>query len=262
MEVLIFLTLSGLYSRYGGKDKVKVLLLSSSGLPLLAFCVVVFLNFFAYKYHSLNYVPASTLVIHHDSQVVCIGIWVALILPLNLVGNVGGRRFAGKANNPCRINAMARVIPDKPWYLTPYVRLSLAGLLPFGGIFIELYFIFTSFWNYKYYYVYGFALMVLVILTVVTLCVAVVGTYMLLNAEDHLWQWNSIFSGLSTGLYIFLYAFYYFHYHTKMSGVMQTAYYFGYTFLLCVVAGLVCASLAFTGASFFIHKIYRNVKID
>lgn len=30
----------------------------------------------------------------------------------------------------------------------------LSGLLPFGSIFIEMYFVFTSFWNYKYYYVY------------------------------------------------------------------------------------------------------------
>ena len=30
------------------------------------------------------------------------------------------------------------------------------GVLPFGSIFIEMYFVFTSFWNYKFYYVYGF----------------------------------------------------------------------------------------------------------
>ncbi len=29
------------------------------------------------------------------------------------------------------------------------------GVLPFGSIFIEMYFVFTSFWNYKFYYVYG-----------------------------------------------------------------------------------------------------------
>ena len=34
-----------------------------------------------------------------------------------------------------------------------------AGILPFGSIFIEMYFIFTSFWAYKIYYVYGFMLL-------------------------------------------------------------------------------------------------------
>ena len=34
------------------------------------------------------------------------------------------------------------------------VTLALAGgVLPFGSIFIEMYFTFTSFWNYKFYYV-------------------------------------------------------------------------------------------------------------
>ena len=35
----------------------------------------------------------------------------------------------------------------------------IIGILPFGSIFIEMYFIFTSFWAYKIYYVYGFMLL-------------------------------------------------------------------------------------------------------
>ena len=48
-----------------------------------------------------------------------------------------------------------------------------------------MYFIFTSFWAYKIYYVYGFMLLVFIILTVVTVCVTIVCTYFLLNAEDY-----------------------------------------------------------------------------
>lgn len=49
------------------------------------------------------------------------------------------------------------------------------------------YFIFTSFWAYKIYYVYGFMLLVFVILMIVTVCVTIVCTYFLLNAEDYRW---------------------------------------------------------------------------
>ena len=35
------------------------------------------------------------------------------------------------------------------FYLKPSVICLMGGLLPFGSIFIEMYFIFTSFWNYK-----------------------------------------------------------------------------------------------------------------
>lgn len=50
------------------------------------------------------------------------------------------------------------------------------------------------------YYVYGFMLLVYLILLVVTVCVAVVGTYFLLNAENYHWQWTSFFSAASTAL--------------------------------------------------------------
>ena len=58
------------------------------------------------------------------------------------------------------------------------------------------YFIFTSFWAYKIYYVYGFMLLVFIILTIVTVCVTIVCTYFLLNAEDYRWyvQSASLFS--------------------------------------------------------------------
>lgn len=40
-------------------------------------------------------------------------------------------------------------LPVPQFYLTPAVVCLMGGLLPFGSIFIEMYFIFTSFWNYK-----------------------------------------------------------------------------------------------------------------
>jgi hypothetical protein len=41
------------------------------------------------------------------------------------------------------------------------------------------------------YYVYGFMLLVAVILLLVTACVTIVGSYFLLNAENYHWQWTS-----------------------------------------------------------------------
>lgn len=66
------------------------------------------------------------------------------------------------------------------------------------------YFIFTSFWAYKIYYVYGFMMLVLVILCIVTVCVTIVCTYFLLNAEDYrwwVWLWNTIVSAFTNYLW-------------------------------------------------------------
>ena len=84
-----------------------------------------------------------------------------------------------------------------------------------------MYFIFTSFWNYKFYYVYGFMLLVYLILAVVTVCVTIVVTYFLLNNEDYRWPWVAFASSASTAGYVFLYSLYYFVVKTKMSGFFQ-----------------------------------------
>ena len=52
---------------------------------------------------------------------------------------------------------------------------------------VNSYFIFTSFWQYKIYYVFGFMLLVFLIMMVVTVCVTIVCTYFLLNSEDYRW---------------------------------------------------------------------------
>lgn len=93
------------------------------------------------------------------------------------------------------------------------------------------------------YYVYGFMLLVFVILIIVTICVTIVGTYFLLNAENYHWQWTSFFSAASTALYVYLYSIYYYHVKTKMSGFFQTSFYFGYTLMFCLGLGILCGKL-------------------
>lgn len=79
--------------------------------------------------------------------------------------------------------------------------------LHFCFVYLKLcfrYFIFTSFWAYKIYYVYGFMMLVLVILCIVTVCVTIVCTYFLLNAEDYrwwVWLWNIIVSAFTNYLW-------------------------------------------------------------
>jgi transmembrane 9 superfamily member 3 len=93
------------------------------------------------------------------------------------------------------------------------------------------------------YYVYGFMLLVFVILLIVTICVTIVGTYFLLNAENYHWQWTSFSSAASTALYVYLYSIYYYHVKTKMSGFFQTSFYFGYTLMFCLGLGILCGKL-------------------
>lgn len=121
------------------------MILTASLFPFMCFGIGFILNTIAIFYGSLAAIPFGTMV-------VVFVIWAFISFPLALLGTVVGRNWSGAPNNPCRVKTIPRPIPEKKWYLTPSVVSLMGGLLPFGSIFIEMYFVFTSFWNYKVNY--------------------------------------------------------------------------------------------------------------
>ncbi|KND02258.1 uncharacterized protein SPPG_02737 [Spizellomyces punctatus DAOM BR117] len=243
------------YNKYGGKNWVSTMLMTATLWPGTVSLVAFIVNFAAISITSSRAIPFGTMM-------AILAIWLFLIFPLTLVGYVIGRNFRKAPDFPCRVNPIPRPIPDKLWYAEPPVLVALAGLFPFGSIFIEIYFVFQSFWSIKIYYVYGFMLLVFVMLIVVTACVSIVSTYLLLNSEDHRWHWTSFMSSGFSAVYVFLYSIYYFVYRTKMYGYFQTSWYFGYTGLVCFGLLILLGTVGHLAAERFIRRIYRNVKID
>ena len=234
---------------------ISTMLLTAALLPGGVFATLAGLNVVAQGYGLHNTLSLLTLA-------KLLALWALIALPLNVAGTIVGRRFAEPAKAPMRVLPMPRPVPLKPWFASPAVACLLAGLLPFGSIFIETYFVFTSFWNYKFYYVYGFMLAVFVILCIVVACMCVVTTYLLLNSEDHRWQWHAFYCGASPAVYVFLYAAYYFLFRTEMTGLLQTLFYFGYTAAGCTALGMLTGTVGVFAASSFVHAIYSGVKFD
>merc|ERR1712110_1047597 len=206
-----------LYARMGGKVWIRQMLMSAFLLPTLVCGTAFLVNFIAIYYHASRAIPFGTMV-----AVSCICLFV--ILPLTLVGSVLGRNLAGSPDYPCRVNAVPRPIPEKKWSMEPWVIVALGGILPFGSIFIEMYF--------------------------------------LLNAEDYRWQWTAFLSAGSTAGYVYFYSFYYFFFKTKMYGFFQTTFYFGYMGVFSLGLGMLCGTIGYLGTSIFVRKIYATVKID
>uniref|UniRef100_A0A1I7XC35 Transmembrane 9 superfamily member n=1 Tax=Heterorhabditis bacteriophora TaxID=37862 RepID=A0A1I7XC35_HETBA len=164
----------------------------------------------------------------------------------------------------------------------------MGGILPFGSIFIEIdghtvpnyyrYFIFTSFWAYKIYYVYGFMLLVTIILSIVTVCVTIVCSYFLLNAEDYRWLvycssylevdkfygWsiNCILRVSILCLLFLLQDKNVILNNYRMFGLFQTVFYFGYMGIFSAALGLMAGTIGYVGTAKFVRKIYSTVKID
>ncbi len=141
--------------------------------------------------------------------------WLFIVLPLTVLGGLLGKKHGLDCPTSCRVTPIPRPIPNGPWYLDPLVLIPVSGALPFGSIFIEIFFIFSSFWQFKVYYVYGFMLLMSLMLAIVVSCICIVIVYFLLNSEDYRWHWTIFYVGGSTSLYIYIYSIYYFYMKTK-----------------------------------------------
>eukprot|EP01061_Rhynchopus_euleeides_P015354 TRINITY_DN2621_c1_g1_i2.p1 TRINITY_DN2621_c1_g1~~TRINITY_DN2621_c1_g1_i2.p1 ORF type:complete len:568 (+),score=233.92 TRINITY_DN2621_c1_g1_i2:63-1766(+) len=234
------------------KDWKTTMFYTSALFPGCVAFVIFGLNLIAIAYSSQQAIPFTTMV-------AVILMWLCVSLPLVILGTFIGRHQ--KKVGHLRVSQIPRPIPEGRKYGN-HLGLLLGGILPFGSIFIELYFVFTSFWNYKFYYVYGFMLLVYIILILVTMCLAVVYTYYLLNSEDYRWQWASFGMGASTAAYVFAYSVYYFLFKTKMTGLFMTAFYFGYMFLFCAGLAVLCGTISFVSADIFVCRIYLSAKAD
>ncbi|KAF9310667.1 hypothetical protein BG003_008305 [Podila horticola] len=243
------------YAQYGGRDWVRAMFLTAAFWPGSVVLVTSLNNSIAIYYTSSRAIPFGTMV-------AVLVIWLFIVLPLTFVGTILGKNWAGKADFPCRVHPIPRPIPEKIWYAEPIVVIALGGILPFASIFIEIYFLFTSFWSYRVYYVYGFGLLVFGIVMLVSASVTIVSTYFVINTEDYRWHWMSMATCGSTAAYVYMYAVYYFMQKTKMYGLFQASFYFGNTALACMAIFLMLGSVGHFAANKFIMRIYRNVKLD
>jgi transmembrane 9 superfamily protein 2/4 len=86
----------------------------------------------------------------------------------------------------------------------------MAGILPFGACFIELFFIFSAIWENQYYYLFGFLFLVFIIVIISCSEIAVVMTYFQLCAEDYHWWWRSFVASGGCAIYVFFYSVFYY----------------------------------------------------
>merc|ERR1711975_211825 len=143
---------------------------------------------------------------------------------------------------PTRTNEIPRQVPAQAWYMGATFNVLMGGILPFGAIFIELFFIMTSVWLQRFYYVFGFLALVLLITCAE---ISIVLCYFQLCNEDYHWWWRSFLTSGSSGLCLFAYSIMYFFTQLEVIGFVPSLVYFGYMFTGALCFFLITGSIGF-----------------
>ena len=122
-------------------------------------------------------VPFSTLA-------ALFALWLALSTPLVFAGAWIGYRKPLPAC-PVRVNKIPRQVPAQPGYLHPAASALAAGVVVFSAVFIEFFFVLTSIWGQRFYYLFGFLVLAAAVALATAAEIAVVLCYFQLCAEDY-----------------------------------------------------------------------------
>nr|XP_027064755.1 transmembrane 9 superfamily member 12 [Coffea arabica]XP_027064756.1 transmembrane 9 superfamily member 12 [Coffea arabica] len=225
----------------------------ASFFPGIVFVILTALNFILWGSNSTGAIPISLYF-------VLLSLWFCISVPLTLLGGFLGTR-AEPIQYPVRTNQIPREIPARKY--PSWLLVLGAGTLPFGTLFIELFFILSSIWLGRFYYVFGFLLIVLLLLVVVCAEVSVVLTYMHLCVEDWMWWWKAFYASGSVALYVFLYSINYLVFDLKsLSGPVSAILYLGYSLIMAIAVMLATGTIGFLTSFYFVHYLFSSVKID
>jgi len=203
----------------------------------------------------------SSAAIPFSTLVGLLALWWLVSVPLTFVGAfIGFRKRA--IDHPVRTNQIPRLIPEQSIYTQPLPGIIMGGVLPFGCIFIQLFFILNSIWSSQMYYMFGFLFLVFIILVITCAETTVLLCYFHLCAEDYHWWWRSYLTSGFTSVYLFLYCCHYFYTKLQIEDSASAFLYFGYTLIMVLLFNLLTGSIGFFACFWFIRKIYSVVKVD
>ncbi|KAM3432005.1 hypothetical protein MY4824_006789 [Beauveria thailandica] len=242
------------YKAMGGEQWKLNIGLTPLLVPAIVFGTFFLLDLFLWAKQSSGAVPFTTML-------VLLGIWFIISIPLSFAGSWLGFRSA-KIEAPVRTNQIPRQIPPTTTYLKPIPSMLIVGLLPFGAIFVELYFIMNSIWFSRVYYMFGFLFLCYSLMVVVCATVTILLTYFLLCSENYHWQWRSFLAAGMSGGYIFLNCLLYLITKVKLGGFAGTVLYVGYSALISFLFFILAGSIGYFASWWFVMRIYKSIKID
>ncbi|XP_033994744.1 transmembrane 9 superfamily member 2 isoform X1 [Trematomus bernacchii] len=243
-----------LYKTFGGEKWKTNVLLTALLCPGIVFADFFLMNLILWVEGSSAAIPFGTLV-------AILALWFGISVPLTFLGAYFGFKKAA-IEQPVRTNQIPRQIPEQSFFTKPVPGIVMGGILPFGCIFIQLFFILNSIWSHQMYYMFGFLFLVFIILLITCSEATVLLCYFHLCAEDYHWWWRSFLTSGFTAVYLFIYSVHYFFSKLQIVGAASTFLYFGYTLIMVLIFFLFTGTIGFFACFWFVNKIYSVVKVD
>lgn len=213
------------YKSFGGEQWKLNIALTPLLVPGIVFATFFLLNLFLWAKGSSGAVPFTTML-------VIVAIWFLISVPLSFAGSWVGFRQAPIAA-PVRTNQIPRQIPQSTsYYMRPIPSMAIVGILPFGAIFVELYFIMSSIWFSKVYYMFGFLFLCYGLMIITCAAVTVLMVYFLLCSENYHWHWRAFMTAGASAFYVFANAMIYWVTKLRLSGLAGSVLYIGYSALV------------------------------
>jgi len=244
---------SRLYKAFKGRLWQLCTVVTALLFPGIAFFLFLFFNTIL---HFLDSGAAAPFL----DVIIVAAMWSCVSVPLVFVGAYFGYKEES-IEFPTVTSTIARAIPPPQPLLHPTVGMLVAGIVPFAAAYVELFFILTSLWMDQYYYVFGFTLIVYLILIITCAEVTVLLVYYQLCAENHRWWWFAFFAPGSTALYTFIYSVFWFK-SLHASRMVTYLLYFGYMGLICSAMLLVTGTIGALTSLWFVRKIFGTIKVD
>jgi len=245
---------SRLYKAFKGRSWQLCTVLTATTFPGVCFAIFLFFNIILAFFHSSGSVPFLDVII-------LAAMWCCVSIPLVFIGAFFGYK-KDAIKYPTVTSTIARAIPPSSAILNPTFNMLMAGLVPFIAAYVELFFIMTSLWMDQYYYVFGFTLIVFLILLITCVEITVLMVYYQLCAENHRWWWFSLWTSGSVAIYMFLYSVVWFHSLHPSKIFMTYLLYFGYMFLISLAMFMTTGMVGALASLWFVCKIFGSIKVD
>jgi len=247
-------TSSRIYKMFRGTDFKRNTLMTAFLFPGIVFSIFLALN-------AAVAARGSTLALPVGYFFLLIFLWFGVSVPLVFVGSYFGYKKSA-IEHPVRTNIIARGVPPQPWYMHPLLVIVFSGILPFGAVSVELFFIMSALWLHQFYYIFGFLFLAVLILVATCAEMTIVMTYFQLCNEDYRWWWRSFLCSGSCALYIFLYSIWYLAKELEIDEKIGMMLYFGHMTVFTFTFFLLTGAIGFYAAFWFNHRIYSSIKVD